>query len=318
MRRPTLLIAMIGMAALLLGSVGTGAAMPAAADLRCTDNSVGSVPLTDLGNGTYQGYPGGLYPDGTNEPPVDYVQEGLMRSQAIQPLNGEGLPDRDGRIVLLSIGMSNTTREFSGFQDVAAADPAVNPQLMIVDGAQGGWDATKAADPTNRNWIDLDQRMDAAGATDEQVQVIWLKEAIAREDRAFPADAEGLRDDLRTIVQNLQERYPNLQIIYLSSRTYAGYATKPLNPEPYAYQGGFAVKWLIEERIEGDATGPWLAWGPYLWTDGINGRSDGLVWTCADVRKDGTHPSESGVDKVAGLLLEFFKTDETAKSWFLA
>jgi hypothetical protein len=32
---------------------------------------------------------------------------------------------------------------------------------------------------------------------------------------------------------------------------------------------------------------------------------------------DGTHPSMTGRDKVAGLLLKFFKTDPLAKGWFL-
>jgi hypothetical protein len=104
--------------------------------------------------------------------------------------------------------------------------------------------------------------------------------------------------------------------VYLSSRTYAGYATTTLNPEPIAYESGFAVRWLIRDRIENTLGGPWLGWGPYLWTDGTKGRRDGLVWTCADVAADGTHPSPQGRAKVAGLLLRFFTTDPTARDWF--
>ena len=33
---------------------------------------------------------------------------------------------------------------------------------------------------------------------------------------------------------------------------------------------------------------------------------------------DGTHPSRSGVLKVVNLLTTFFKTDPTAKHWYLA
>jgi hypothetical protein len=75
----------------------------------------------------------------------------------------------------------------------------------------------------------------------------------------------------------------------------------------------------VQERIQNKLKSrPWLAWGPYLWTDGTKGRSDGLVWTCADVRADGTPPSPtSGAQKVAGLLLRFFTTSSTAKRWFL-
>ena len=116
----------------------------------------------------------------------------------------------------------------------------------------------------------------------------------------------------------LRSRYSNLRLVYLSSRTYAGYAMTPLNPEPYAYQSGFAVKWLIQERIDGKLKGrPWLAWGPYLWTDGTRGRRDGLTWTCDDVKADGTHPSPAGAQKVTALLLRFFTGSSTAKTWFV-
>ena len=132
-----------------------------------------------------------------------------------------------------------------------------------------------------------------------------------------PADAGVLRYRLRSIVAVLQSRFPNLRLVYLSSRTYAGYATTSLNPEPFAYDSGFAVKWAIQDRIEGKVSGPWLAWGPYLWTNGTKGRRDGTVWECADAAADGTHPSPSGQQKVAALLLRFFRSEPTARGWFL-
>ena len=48
------------------------------------------------------------------------------------------------------------------------------------------------------------------------------------------------------------------------------------------------------------------------------GRSDGLVWSCDDVDADGTHPSKTGVQKVVSMLTAFFKTDPTARRWFVA
>jgi len=97
---------------------------------------------------------------------------------------------------------------------------------------------------------------------------------------------------------------------------YAGYATTRLNPEPYAYQR-LAVKWTVQDRIEGKLKGPWLGWGPYLWTDGTKGRADGFTWTCADVAADGTHPSREGQEKVGRLLLSFFTKDRTTRTWFI-
>jgi hypothetical protein len=99
-----------------------------------------------------------------------------------------------------------------------------------------------------------------------------------------------------------------------------------LNPEPYAYESGFAVRWLIERQIAGDSTlasegpraaAPWLAWGPYLWANGLTPRGDGLIWERSDFVNDGTHPSESGRRKVAEMLLAFFHNDPLARQWYL-
>ena len=289
-----------------------------APNANCAQTSVGFTPLNDLAGSSYQGYEGGLYLGGENYLPLDYKWMGRAHASLVQPLDQNGQPSLSGRIVLLSIGMSNTTQEFSAFKTMADADPQKNPRLTIVDGAQGGQDAETIRNPNAQYWTVIDQRLAAAGVTRSQVQVAWLKEAIAGENRPFPADAIGLGDALRDIVDIMQTRYPNIRIIYLSSRIYAGYASTALNPEPYAYQSGFAVKWLIDEHIVSDGAGPWLAWGPYLWADGLVPRSDGLTWLCTDLQNDGTHPSATGRQKVAGMLLDFCKTDEMARPWFLA
>jgi hypothetical protein len=226
---------------------------------------------------------------------------------------------------LLAIGLSNASLEFTAFQHILPR--GINPHLVLVNGAQGEQDAEMVANPAGAFWSVVEERLRQAGVSAQQVQAVWLKEAIAQEHEPFPADAQRLQRALRAIVQILQQRYPNLQLVYLSSRIYAGYATVPLNPEPYAYESGFAVKWLIAEQfahepgLDARPTAPhqmpWLAWGPYLWADGLRERSDGLIWTCQDVVADGTHPSMSGRLKVARLLLHFFQTDQTAKHWFL-
>jgi len=133
------------------------------------------------------------------------------------------------------------------------------------------------------------------------------------------------------ILQLAKESYPNLRVAYLSSRIYAGYATTPLNPEPYAYESAFSVRWLIQEQIKGDpklncdpakgpVKSPLLLWGPYLWADGATPRKcDGMVWNREDLAGDGTHPSRpSGTRKVGQMLLKFFQTDPLARTWYLA
>jgi hypothetical protein len=180
----------------------------------------------------------------------------------------------------------------------------------------GGWDATRISKPKAVYWSNLDARIRGARLKRGQIQVVWLKQAISGEDRPFPQDARALQTHLRTIVRLLSNRFPNLRLIYVSSRTYGGYAVTHLNPEPFAYETGFAAKWLVQDGIQGRLGRVWVGWGPYLWTDGLAGRRDGLTWACEDVLEDGMHPSPSGVQKVSRLLSAFFETDPTAKTWF--
>lgn len=300
-----LILAMLAVIPLAAAQPPNGQAVAAAA---CNQTSTGLVPLTDLGKRKYRGHLGGLYPGGANQPSRLYLKQGLAAAKRVRPVNG--------RIVLLSIGMSNASQEFRSFMRLATGDPQLNPAVRLVDGAMGTWDARRVARPGAGYWSALDRRLVAAGTSPREVQAVWLKESISGEDRAFPQDAKALKTNLRAIAQTLARRFPNLRMIYTSSRTYGGYAVTALNPEPAAYDSGYAVRWLIQDRMESKLKGPWIGWGPYLWTDGTKGRADGLTWTCDDVRKDGTHPSPAGANKIANLLLQFFKTDPTAKSWF--
>ena len=275
----------------------------------CSLTSTGLIPLTDMGNRRYRGYRGGLYPGGRNTPTPKYLKKGQAASKSIKPING--------KIVLLSIGMSNASAEFSAFKRSSDRDALVNPNLVVVDGAQDGFDAAQII-KRPAYWDNVDARLAAEDVSANQVRAIWLKESIAGEDRPFPRDMKALQKDLRQIVRTMRFRYPSLKIVYLSSRTYGGYAVTGLNPEPAAYDGAYAVRALIQERMAGKLKGPWLAWGPYLWTDGLAGRRDGLQWTCNDVEDDGTHPSKDGVQKVVTMLTTFFKTDPTAKRWYVA
>src|SRR6185312_854417 len=123
----------------------------------------------------------------------------------------------------------------------------------------------------------------------------------------FTYHAKRLQKDTVAVLNNAKQRYPNLRIVYLGSRIYAGWAVNDLNPEPYAYEGAFACRWLIQDQIKGNADlnydpargavkAPLLLWGPYLWGDGTTPRkADGLVWERTDLQdRDGTHPTESG------------------------
>jgi len=290
-------------------SISQAPASQARPNAQCSLTATGLLPLTDMGSQRYRGYRGGLYPGGVNRPSAKYLKKGLAAARQVRPING--------KIVLLSIGMSNTSTEFSAFKRSSDKDPQRNANVVVVDGAQEGFDATNV-NSKPAYWDNVDGRLAAADVSASQVQAVWLKEAIAGEHRRFPKDAKALQASLRKIINTMRFRYPKLKLVYLSSRTYGGYAITGWNPEPAAYDGGYAVRGVIQDRINGKLKGMWVGWGPYLWTDGLAGRSDGLQWTCDDVEADGTHPSRSGVTKVVSLLTTFFKTDPTTKRWYLA
>jgi hypothetical protein len=85
-----------------------------------------------------------------------------------------------------------------------------------------------------------------------------------------------------------QARYLHLQQVFVTSRTYGGYANgQPtttqhcLMPEPYAYEESFGLQRTIVAQINRTTTdyagdvrypesAPWTDWGPYLWADGPN------------------------------------------------
>lgn len=310
------------------------------------------VPIMDMGNATYKGmFTGGLYGRGENDIPEEHLAEGLLRARGVQPLDAAGNPSAMGKYVMISVGMSNTTMEFcngpngmppcSGvsFMGRAEDDNAVNhTTLSIVNGALGSriaasWDS--AMDP------DYDRVRDTVlqprGLTEAQVVIAWVKVANPDPTSALPmqnADAFELLERLGDIMRSMKIRYPNLSMVFLSSRIYAGYANTGLNPEPYAYESGFAVKMLIEAQraqmregrivdtragdLDFGTVAPWVAWSAYLWADGNNPRSDGLRWAMSDLAPDGTHPGPEGQEKVGNLLINFFKSSPVTKCWFLA
>ncbi len=308
-----------------------------------------AVPLTAMAGITYMGFDGGLYPGG-NTVPQAHTTAGLAAAGAVEPLDANGVASADGKYVLVSIGMSNTTQEFCSanslspcnswtFVGQALVDAAVDDtSLEIVNGAFSGQAASAWESTTSGNYDRIrDAHLVPRGLTEAQVQIAWVKNANPSPSRSLPdasADAFALQQSLGNIVRTLKVRYPNLKLVFLSSRIYAGYARSNLNPEPYAYESGFSAKWLIEAQIDQMANGgvvvdqrggdldyntvaPWIGWGPYLWADGTTPNPDGISWLPGDFESDGTHPARSAEEKVGTALLEFFKTSQFTLGWFL-
>jgi hypothetical protein len=297
---------------------------------RVARTSVGFKPLTVMtASDRYKGEDGGLYGGGRNTPPESHFSAAKEATAKIIPLDAAGKPAANGTIAFVSISMSNATQEFSAFKQLADSDPERSRLVTIVDCAQSGQAMAQWVDATGRAWTEADRRLQAAQVGASQVQIAWIKLANGRPTGDLRHHGRKLYTDTLTVLHNAKQRFPNLRIAYLASRIYAGYSVTPLNPEPYAYEGAFVVRWLIRDQIKGDdelryaegtepVKAPLLLWGPYLWADGtIPRKGDGLIWERNDLAEDGVHPSENGRRKVADMLLNFFKTDSLAATWFV-
>lgn len=306
----------------------------------------------DLGGGIYKTFQGGLYPAGANDRPTDHESAGIAIANAIVPIDANGEEAPNGRIVLVSIGISNMTQEWrvganndpssSALAFIAKAAPlqasgVINPALLIVDCAKGAigadqWGAEPLAldlDP----WPTVMNRLQFSQSSAAQVQVACVKAAhqgpttCIANDGSTVGDAGLLAADFAGIARNLKVVFPNIKLVYFVSRSYGGYATGG-NREPFAYEQGFGVKWAIEAQLTGSNTygelqwqgpsamAPWMSWGPYLWANGNTPSGLGMTWDVNDFVADHIHPSASGVDKASTAFLDFFLTDATTRPWF--
>jgi len=291
------------------------------------------VPLNDLGTGTYLGSTGGLYPGGSNVRPDAQTTSGVSLAQSIGPLDANGNSSPTGQYVMIALGTSDANDEFNRFLLEVNTYSGKNPQLVIVNGAAGLESSSALSTPGNGYIAALvNYFLPNNGVTANQVVALWMELAVNSPTGTFPSDNSKLESQIETILRAVQTTFPNIKLAYLSSRVYGGYSNgiSPQSPEPYAYEDGFAMQFVISDQLNGNpvlnydpskgaVVAPWLSWGPYYWANGLIPRSDGLVWTCQDFIATGTHPSDpAGRQKVADALFTFFTTDPTATPWFLA
>jgi hypothetical protein len=363
----------VTIAAALSGVTGSTA-------LKVTGGSSGAtmIPLMDMTlSDSYLGFPGGLYENGSDTVPSDHDADGLAAAALIQPLDTNGTPSASGKVILISMGMSNAAIEFGSFVSLANASTQVNKTtLHIGNEALSDQDACywfPATGPpfcnatTENNYDRISADLASNGFSPAQVQVAWIDSANGRvhsENRGCvplgtlcsslcdPATAGCVNSEDTTNALNEEEefgetlraaktRFPNLKLIFFSSRVYGGYASpSDADPEPFAYETAYGIKWLIQAQINQIRTGevdpvagdlsygsaPWVAWASYFWADGPDPRSDGLVWCngqtgspCngeVDFNTGGLHLNTTGGNKAGNLLLNYFFSSSYTTAWF--
>lgn len=301
------------------------------------------IPLNDLGPRPYRlGYIGGLYENGSNVIPADHLRAGIELANEVQPLDANGQPSPSGKIVMLAFGTGDTDRvicafpnndcEAGSFMSMVRDSPRVNPALVVVNAA-----THDVNDPTTYFESVEDRVLLPAGVTAQQVQVGWMQMSFMHpkiDITCACSDTYTIKALISDSLHAMAAHFPNMRILYLSSRPFGGYSADAWNAEPFAYDSALVTRTAITEQIAQARTGanggdgrigninyvkhqsPWIAWGPYLWANGMTPRSDGLTWQPEDY--DGEFLSEKGAHKTATLLFDFLSSDPAARLWFLA
>ncbi len=346
-----------------------------------------ATPLTDFALGQlYQGaYHGHLYPNDQDVDSGPHDADGQAIAKSLVPLDLNGNPSPDGKIVMVTMGPSNWTEEMCTATPITPStgtdicDPntffdqaekqmttlfpgkMLNPNLLLVNCAKGGAFIDNWLDITSTYWTACEDGpngdiMNAYHTSQAQVQIV----AFMDDDKGGtgtlsgatcppnPSFANGdpnacvYEFNLGNWVRLVKQQFPNLRMIFLQSRPYAGYASK----EPLPYETGFSVKWLIEAQIDqrngagidplaGDlsysvngapAVAPWLGWAAYTWGPGPIPRADGNTWPGGNFAFDGVHPSKCnyaspwtycGRGHDAHLMMEFYTSSAYTTPWFL-
>jgi hypothetical protein len=197
----------------------------------------------------------------------------------------------------------------------------INPSMVLVDCAQDGHPAEDWINDTVAGMYSncANNILPYYGLTEHQVQVILLKQAdsgqrdtlVALPQSGFVGcppptipppngiestyDACYLMNYIGQIARFVETRYTdsqghgNVRQMFVHARIYAGYSNgiNPLNPEPFAYEQGLALKWIVQSQIDevyyhkspifpvgslnftsNPPVAPWIDWGTYLWANG--------------------------------------------------
>jgi len=301
------------------------------AQKNCDNHTTGLIPLTDLVGKTYRGFSGGKYTNSNSRPQVQ-LSRALSQAQKIKPLDTSGTENNKiGKIIFAAVGASNPATEFNKLIGYCDTFKQINPKVHLFNTCIGGTGIQKMNDVTDNYWIQADKKLKDSGYSSKQVQVVWVEQENTQNgDTSFPSAVNGLMADYQKLLVVINQKFPNVKIIYINQRAFAGYVDvtpgvigKGLH-FPRDYYNGWCVKWLIEKQIN-DENGykfpselPFIDWATSFWADGKNKRSDGLSYDCkTDYGGDGLHLSELGERKAGEVLFNYFKSDTVSRYWLL-
>ena len=298
-----------------------------------TDHAVLSdtakIALIDMGNRTYLGYTGYLYPNLSNVPTGHYANDLHDFATSIVPLDASGnVNTRKGKVGFIGVGASTCAILMNALRGITKGNPLTNSKLQMATCTDGGTSLNEIMDPNNATfWNVVGQKLSQNNLTFSQVEVIYFETDDSVNTNGFPERPLRTKNELEQALRTFKIKFPNIQLVYVLGRTtsFLSPRTKVTNVEPCPYYNGWACKWAIEDQINGvagteykglNAVAPMITWGWYEWADGTTiPRSDGFTWQRYETT-DGLHANDIGKDTLAVRFQNFLLTDQYANIWY--
>jgi hypothetical protein len=232
-----------------------------------------------------------------------------------------------GVIGVVCVGMSNGRQECDDFIQRVRNEYAneVNPAVRVVNCAVGGHAIERWIDPAYDGTLwdrCASVVLPQAGVSVNQVRVIWHKAAnqfTTSGNSVLPtypsagSDYENFRANLTKFAARVTTKFPAVQAIYASSRSYGGFANSASRGEPLSYEEGHALNTWLQANTK--VSGVWYGWGAYLWAPSCASsvtNASNVCYNRDDYVEDGVHPSPAGEAKVSRMLHSRFLKE----SWY--
>ena len=107
------------------------------------------------------------------------------------------------------MGESTLQNEFNRFLPIANADPAKNPNLVIVNGAQGGATPNEFTTTTSAYWATtLNNYLPQNGVTANQVVAAFIEDTDGIATGTFPSDITTLQSQYESMMQTMLTLVP--------------------------------------------------------------------------------------------------------------
>lgn len=150
---------------------------------------------------------------------------GLNAAAQIVPRLGNGTASTSGKVYVLAIGYSNTSRVFQGFMTAAQQSGVLRSNVKLLNGAISGKAAPEWANPNDSAWTRLiDTKLANQGLTPAAIGAMFVMMTNGFSGLSPAENTELYKSRMRQIRANLTAKgFTNRKIDYIASNYYGGY-----------------------------------------------------------------------------------------------